>query len=175
MILNQYVVRAVLLLLLAVGQAPVKEVSSPTLERWTGHWQGTILVVPAEFELDLAFDLSRDPSGGAAGSLSLPDQGLISQKVENLTIHGREISFAYRDGKDTSRFEGRLSEDGKAIAGTVKDPGKTYEFVLRRDLRSGAAAPVPAVRQLSESGEELRSLFNQDAGRVRLLMILSPT
>ena len=175
MVLNQSVVRAVLAFLLVVGQAPVKEVSGPPLESWTGHWQGTIFVVAAEFELDLAFDLSKDPSGGATGSLSLPDQGVLSQKVENLAVKGREISFAYHDGEGTSRYEGQLSADGKTITGTIKDPDKTYPFVLRHDPRSGQKAAVPAVRKLSESGEELRSLFAGDAGRVRLLMILSPT
>jgi hypothetical protein len=166
----------VLLLLLASDlSVQAKGRSGPASRRWTGPWRGVILVVPAEFELDLALDLSEGPAGALAGRLSLPDQNVLSQKVENLAVEGREIFFAHHDGKDSSLFEGRLSADGKTITGTVKDPGKTYGFVLRRDLHPGVETPVPAVRQLSASGDELRSLFAEDLGKVRLLLILSPT
>lgn len=163
------------LLLAANGAASSKEKSGYPPERWTGPWRGAILVIPAEFELDLALDLSKDPAGALVGHLSLPDQAVLSQKVESLAVKDREISFAYRDGKDLSLFEGSLSADGKTINGKIKDPGKTYDFVLRRDVHSEAKAPVAALRQLTDSGEELRSLFEKDLGKVRLLLILSPT
>jgi hypothetical protein len=166
----------VLFLLFAFDRSvQAKGHSGPASRRWTGPWRGVILVAPAEFELDLALDLSEGPAGGLAGRLSLPDQDLLSQKVDNLAVEGREIFFVHRDGKGDSLFEGRLSADGKTITGTINDPGKTYDFVLRRDLHPGVETPVPAVRQLSESGEELHSLFAEDLGRVRLLLILSPT
>ena len=46
---------------LLAGSEPVsaKEQSGRPVERWAGSWRGAILVIAAEFEPDLALDLSE--------------------------------------------------------------------------------------------------------------------
>ena len=83
---------------LLAGSQPVsaKEQSGRPVERWAGSWPSAILVIAAEFEPDLALDLSEGTAGGTlVGHLSLPDQAVLSQKVESLAVKDREISFTY--------------------------------------------------------------------------------
>jgi len=165
---------ALRLLSLLAGPA----LNSPPLDSalWGSHWQGVIYIVPAQFEVDLELDLSHDSGGVPTGRISLPNQKMESKELDKLVIQGQSILFTYSDGKELSTFEGKLSSDLQTIEGLLRELGKTYRFTLHRGLSNRRSdTSRPDVRSLSDDGRELRARFAEDTGKVRLLLILSPS
>ncbi len=72
-----------------------------------------------------------------------------------------------------------LAADGATISGDFFEGGKNHvPLTLRRKGAAGSPREellLAPVIQLSEGSGELRAAFNRDAGKARLLMLLSPT
>lgn len=141
-----------------------------------GHWEGVILIRPAEFEVDLSLDVRRRPDGGLAGELSYPAQGTRSYALQTVQVAGAAVSFsAVDDDKVTSSFQGSLSADGASIEGDLSEGTSHFPFTLERRDGGGEAKKLAPVEALSGDGAELKARFNADRDDVRLLLVLSPT
>ena len=138
-----------------------------------GHWEGVIVVKPGEFEVDIKIDLARTASGALSGHLSYPNQGPKEYALDTVQVDEGGVLITSTDEQGTvSVFQGRSLDGGKSLRGELTEGGKKAPFELHR--ADAAARKLPAVQSLASDGAELKNLFNQDQGAVRVLMILSP-
>jgi hypothetical protein len=164
---------AVLLLVLGFPCPLVWGQDRPAVE---GSWEGAVVYVPAELEVEIFVDLFQDSRGVLAGLIDIPTKPIEDEPLSNLRFEGSRISWELQRDSGTFPYEGTLSADGREIRGTSADRGKTVEFWLkRRDPGAPERVRVqPPLHTLSATGAELKERFNADAGNVRLVMLLSP-
>src|SRR6185369_9909882 len=83
------------------------------------------------------------------------------------------LSFVYRDGAGVSVLTGALSDDGQTVSGQHLEQDAKHPFELvRADGRAGG--PAAELHDLT-GADAFRKIFNDDADRIRLLLILSPS
>jgi hypothetical protein len=166
----------------AAPQAPVPAVAPSKVE---GLWQGTLLYKKAELEADVLVELARDAKGKWVGTIDVPNQQMKLHPLDNLRIDGSSVYFELNRFAQKAQvmvetpFTGTLSADGEMITGDFYEGKKNHvPLTLKKIGGPGSERPEPRlaeVRSLSANGEELRALFNRDAGKVRLVLLLSPT
>lgn len=156
----------------ASGPAPAPG-SASTFE---GRWDGMIVVLPDEMEVDFYVVVERDKQGSLGGRVSFPTQGPTEYAFTRLVAEDDRIEFSNADQAGiVASYTGVLAPGGEMIAGDVTEQGVTKPFILRKSpARTAAADRRPELRILSSGGQEFKDRFNQDADAVRLLMILSP-
>jgi hypothetical protein len=161
------------LLFLCLACPPAWGQSRPAIE---GTWEGALVYVPAEQEVDIIVDLFQDSRGVLAGLIDVPTKPIEDEPLANVRFDGSRISWELQRDSGTFPYEGTLSADGQEIRGRSTDRGKTVEFWLkRRDPGAPERVRVnPPLHTHSATGAELKERFNADAGTVRLVMLLSP-
>jgi hypothetical protein len=138
----------------------------------TGYWEGSLVVSPAESEIDVVVEFSRDDRGSLQGRLWYPTHPLGPFRVDHLTIQGAKISFDVRDKDNVvSYFDGSI-RDEQTIAGTFREGTATFPFALHHQALPPATQIE--VRDLADTAAELKAAFEQDSGHVRLILLLSP-
>jgi hypothetical protein len=150
-----------------------------------GLWQGTLLYKKAELEADVLVELARDAKGKWVGTIDVPNQQMKFHPLDNIRIDGSAVYFEFNRFAQKAQvmvetpFTGTLSADGSTITGDFYEGKKSHlPLTLKKIGGPGSERPEPRlaeVRSLSPDGEELRTLFNRDAGKVRLVLLLSPT
>jgi hypothetical protein len=150
-----------------------------------GLWQGLIVYKPAELEVDVTVELARTPQGALAGTIDIPNQKLAYQPLSDVRVEGDAVSFVlsrysiHTKSTVVSPFHGTLSADGREIRGEFVEGGQNHvPFALRRAGEAGGerqAPPAPPLTVLAAAGDELKAAFNRDAGKVRLVLLVSPT
>lgn len=156
---------------------PVSLDSSPSLDSSVkGSWEGAVVYAPAELEVDLFVDFFLDARGVLVGLIDIPTKPIEDEPLANLRVDGNRISWELQRDSGTFPYEGTLSADGQEIRGRSEDRGKTVDFWLKR---RPAGAPErmavhPPIHALAATGAELKERFNADAGKVRLVLLLSP-
>lgn len=173
MTIGMRVMGGVLLLALGFTCPAVRGQNPPSIE---GSWEGAVVYVPAELEVDIYVDLFRDSRGVLAGLIDIPTKPIEDEPLAGIQVAGDRISWELVRDSGTFPYEGTLSADGREIRGRSEDRGKTVEFWLkRRDPGAPERVRVePPVHSLAATGAELKEKFNADAGKVRLVMLLSP-
>lgn len=160
-------------LLLALTCPPAWGQNPSSIE---GSWEGAVVYVPAELEVDIFVDLFRDSRGVLAGLIDIPTKPIEDEPLANVRLAGDRITWELVRDSGTFPYEGTVSADGQEIRGRSEDRGKTVEFWLKRRA-PGAPERVrvdPPVHDLSATGAELKERFNTDAGNVRVVLLLSP-
>lgn len=150
-----------------------------------GLWEGVIVYQPAQVELGVTVEMSGSP---LVGTIDLPAQELKFHPLASARADGSRVTIAYDlvAGKDDAgnRFwlRGELTPDGKRIAGEfsgrIHDTEVRAPFTLERQGDAGSDRPLvvtPPLNPLADGAGELRSAFNRDQGKLRLVMLLSPT
>ncbi len=150
-----------------------------------GLWQGTLMYKRAELEVDVFVELARDAQGRWMGTMDVPNQAIQFHLLENVRVNGSEVYFDFnRFSKKPgitvgTPFTGMVSADGATITGDFYEGKKNHiPLTLKRIGHAGDDRPEPRkpeLRSLADSGAELRETFNRDAGKTRLVMLLSPT
>ncbi len=161
-------------LLCLAARAAAEEPGAP----FAGRWDGVILVSPSELEIPFALDVPPAPGGAAAAGarISFPTQDVLAQPMDRFEVEGHTVRFVFHDEHDVSSFQGQLQGDG-TIEGTLTEGENVFPWSLERTGASGSSPkrPRPALHDLAASAGELKEQFNRDAGKVRLLLILSPS
>lgn len=138
----------------------------------TGHWEGAVVMVAAEQEVDVVVDFSPAVAG-KQGELQFPLAGEGALEINDLKAEGARVSFSVRDKSGVvSAFSGDLSPDGAILQGTMKESGQSIPFTLRRS-KAGGPAREAVVHKLSGDGSQLKEAFNRDAGDTRMLLLLN--
>jgi hypothetical protein len=141
-------------------------------QRLEGHWKGVIDVRPGEFEVDMVLDLAPGANGTITGHLSYPNQGPKQYGLDTVQVEGDAFLITSTDEQGTvSIFQGRSLDGGNVLKGDLTEGGRKAPFELHRTT---AAARKPVVHVLGKDGAELKALFNQEQGKVRVIMDLSP-
>ena len=110
-----------ILVLLAAG--------SLTAQNLAGYWEGKIAVSKKDF---LTIGLQLDYRGDTLyAELDSPDQYFTGQPVSNLRFADSTLSFRVPDFNLS--YEGRISADGKRLAGVCTQHGRKFDCTLSQD------------------------------------------
>ncbi|MUI11894.1 alpha/beta fold hydrolase [Massilia dura] len=128
-----------------------------------GYWRGRIANA-----LDVFVQFQKGPDGHWAGTLTVPQQGMVS-KVDKLAVTGDQVSFAMT-ALDAG-FTARWNDADKAWNGTWRQQGRSVPLVLRRTDAGSLKPSRPqeeaiAARAPGYTGSEVR--FANDAANVTL-------
>jgi hypothetical protein len=160
-----------------------------TIPHLDGLWQGSIDHMPAQIEWDVLVEIAPSAEGRLVGTMDLPAQRMKLHLLENIKLDGTQVSFEFERfpgqqvPENRFRFEGQLSSDNQKITGFFLGKAEGYDlhspFSLKRLGNAGAERPPelkpPSLTVLSDSGDELRSAFNRDKDKLRVVVLLSPT
>jgi hypothetical protein len=150
----------------------------------TGLWRGLIVYKHAENEFELVVEIFRGADGKLQGTVDLPSEHISYRPLRNIVVAGRRLSMEFlndsevRGPEATFKLEGELGADGKTMRGLFVELGGRVPFEIERQGEPGGERPpaVPAPLQaLADSADQLKAAFNRDAGKVRLVLLLSPT
>jgi len=103
-----------------------------------GHWHGTIEIPGMKLEVNL--DFSFKPDGSWAGDITIPAQKAKDLPLSNISMSGKEVSFAIAGVPGNPTFKGIISDDGTKITGDFSQSGKTFPFILKREASRSARA-----------------------------------
>jgi hypothetical protein len=179
---------ALLLCAVALAPRPVPaQDGDPLASTLEGIWQGWIVYAEGEIELDMLVELAPGEEGAMGGNIDIPSQRMEFYPLTTVEQDGSQVMLEFfRDSERTKNarylFEGELKDGGSRIEGMFTgwydDDGRNHvPFVLERI--GDAFSPRPErtsapLEAMTDSGTELREDFNQDADKVRLVVLLSP-
>jgi hypothetical protein len=170
--------------------APATPAAPAPAARADGLWQGSVDHLPGQIEWDLGVELATAADGRLVGTLDIPVQRMKLHPLDHLSVDGNKVNFEFERlpgqqvPENRFRLEGTLSPDGQTLSGfflgRIQGVDLHSPFVLRRIGDAGAERPKSAaaarpVVALSARGDELRAAFNRDQGKLRLVILLSPT
>src|SRR5262245_45070001 len=72
------------------------------LPRLEGHWEGVIVAVPAEMEVDFEIDFSHAGEGFQGHLCFLPQSE--THQIQNLLLRNHAVSFSVVDEKNVGDF-----------------------------------------------------------------------
>lgn len=152
-----------------------------------GLWDGLMIFTRGEAEVEFTLEVARATDGKLVGTIDIPSQHLHYRQLDAVTLAGDQGAFSFTwmlpgvPSNTSVSFSGMLSTDGQRFDGVVVEsdaPGVSSPFRMKRLGEPGAPRKElrpAAVRPLSPAGAELKEAFNADAGKTRLVLLLSPT
>ncbi|MFN7993214.1 MAG: hypothetical protein U0Q18_06420 [Bryobacteraceae bacterium] len=122
---------AVTLLLSAVAQAAVTP---------AGLWEANIKTPNGD--IGMLFNLHQDGEKWI-GEMDVPAQHVSELPLTDVKVDGAAVTFAM-PGPGDPRYSGKLSEDGKAIAGNLSQGGGSIPLELKWKSEAKAVVRAPA-------------------------------
>lgn len=113
-----------------------------------GRWEGNIEIQGMKVGINV--ELARKESAAWTGTITIPAQMFKDVALENVTVKGNAVSFEIPGVPGNPTFQGKLSEDGKAIAGELTQSGQHFPFKLERP--SGAKSASDAYGATPDKG-----------------------
>ncbi|HEY7545082.1 MAG TPA: alpha/beta fold hydrolase [Blastocatellia bacterium] len=108
-----------------------------------GRWEGAITLPNGE--LDFQVNFARKEDGSWTGTIDIPSQGAKDLPLVSVSVSASAISFALADVPGDPTWKGKLSEDGKTIAGDFSQGGQTFPFkITKKTTTSSQTANAPA-------------------------------
>jgi uncharacterized protein len=167
--MEEYIMKrylAILAGLLLLAPAAVLAATNPA-----GVWEGTIKT-PNNMEIGFVFNLHRDGDKWAA-EMDIPIQSVSGLPLTNVKVDGAAVGFTLPAGPGDPHYDGKLSEDGKSIAGTFSQGGMSLPLELKwksepRAVEKAAPANTGEVQVLEgvwegvldAGGQQLHVRFN---------------
>jgi hypothetical protein len=119
---------------LAPAAVPAAAVASPA-----GLWEGTLNTPNGD--IGFIFNLHRDGDKWA-GEMDVPMQGMSALPIANVKVDGAAVSFPLPGGGEP-HYDGKVSEDGKSIAGTFTVGGQPLALNLKWKSEPRAVEKAP--------------------------------
>jgi hypothetical protein len=140
----------------------------------SGHWEGSIEVHGNMVEIIV--DLTLSDKGSWKGTIAIPVQSLRDYPLSNLKVEGTNVSFEMAIAPGLPTFKGKLSADGKTLAGDLSQSGQTHPFKLERKGDAKISAAETEAPSIKVSGDvEGNWQGTLDAGGAMLRLILKIT
>jgi copper chaperone CopZ len=166
-----------------IGYELVESDGAPDRESsFSGHWLATSETGDGQ-EFEIILDLGQVGSRWV-GEFDLPLFGVENYPVE---VAFRDSQIELHFTAMTVNFKGALSDDGTHLSGRAIQNGEDEDWELSF-TRAGdasvselfiqletAADDTTTVLSLSNDARELRTAFNRDTDKVRLLLLLAPS
>lgn len=142
-----------------------------------GRWVGAILFEEGRIELDMVARIDRGDDGGWSAAIDMPLVGVENRPVDSIEVAGAAVTLRFDLGDDGDErvLEGRLDSEGDTLTGTFTQGSRSSPVYLERRAAPSGPAPAVEVTELPPGLEGLREQFERDRGRVRLLLLLSPS
>jgi hypothetical protein len=132
-----------------------------------GRWEGTLKTLNSE--IAFVFNLHRDGNEWA-GEMDIPAQGASEIPLKNVKVEGAAVNFTIPAPGDP-HYEGKLSEDGKTMAGNFAQGGESLPLELKwkseprvvskSAANTGAVGPLEGIWEgiLEANGQQLHLRF----------------
>jgi fermentation-respiration switch protein FrsA (DUF1100 family) len=147
-------------LAVAAAWAADKEPAKPADKGLAGSWQGSIKV--GGFELRIVLNVTAKEDGALLATLDSPDQGAKGIPVDDVSARDKDVKVGLKTIK--ASFEGKLSDDGKELAGTWKQGGSDLPLTFKRlDKAPDYARPQDPKKPYPYADEEV-TFENKPAG-----------
>jgi pimeloyl-ACP methyl ester carboxylesterase len=140
-----------------------------------GLWNGWVVYAPGQTEVEVTVELGRSHDGAWAGTIDVPVKDYEFVPLRQVAVNGSEVSFEMAEPSGITAFSGRLSPDGNQLRGEIREGDAVHPFLLERKAVRPTAKPASELRNLSDDGAALKALFDQEADKVRLIFLISPT
>lgn len=155
------------------GQTPRKPAPAQTAQpaaRASGfddEWEGTLRA--GEAELKLTLHVSGEKGGELRAKLDSPEQGVYG--MEASPVSGAQNTLHFEIATVGAMFEGKLTADGKTIAGTWNQGGEKFPLSFsRKSGLAGGRKPADAVSALEGTWQ---GAFQNGNMRFRLQLHIS--
>jgi len=127
-----------------------------------GEWDGELTV--GEARLKLVLHVSGDKGGELRARLDSPEQSVYG--MEATAVSQEQGTLRFEIASVGASFEGKLSTDGRAIAGTWKQAGQDFPLIFHR--QSGNAAGKKPANAVSPLEGTWQGAFQNGNMRYRL-------
>jgi hypothetical protein len=140
----------------------------------SGHWEGSIDVHGNSLEVTI--DLKRGEDGSWRGTIAIPAQNLKDYPLSNVKVEGMNIYFDLANAQGQPTFKGKLSADGKTIAGDLSQSEQIFSFTLDRKGEakiSAAEAQAPAITVSADVAGNWQGTLEAGGTTLRLILKIS--
>ena len=145
---------------LAVAPAWADDPAKAAEKGPAGFWQGVLKIGPVELRIGL--NVTAKPDGALTATLDSPDQGAKGIPIDEITVKDADLKLELK--KLDSRYEGKLSDDGKQLVGTWKQRGAEFPLTFKRlDSAPVYARPQDPKKPYPYADEEV-TFENKAAG-----------
>lgn len=136
-----------------------------------GRWEGAITL--PDGELAFIIDLTRKEDGSWTGAIDIPVQGAKGLPLTAISITSSTVSFSIRGVPGEPTFNGKLSADGKTIAGDFSQGGQTFPCRIEKKSSSPQSSAAPSIKRPQEPQkpypyDEEEVIYENAKGGVRL-------
>jgi hypothetical protein len=129
------------LLVVVLSLLPVSSLCAQGANGASGHWEGKIEI--PNREMAVIVDLAKSATGAWVGTVSIPASTSIDVPLTDVVVQGATVRFTTTLPEKVS-FEGTLSTDPVALAGTVTNPQGSVPFRLARNGDAILKLPPPS-------------------------------
>jgi hypothetical protein len=137
----------------------------------TGHWEGFVKI--PDSQIAVAIDLARDDAGKLIGEMAQPDENLKGLQLGDFSTEGDSVRFQVKGKAGERVFAGKISADGKTLAGEFTQGGYQMPFVLTRtgEAHLEARPKIAAIDKALEGS--WRATLNSHGTDVRLVLTIA--
>ncbi len=111
----------------------------------SGEWSGAIQLPAGQLEVHITFH--KDTAGAWSGDIDIPAQMARDLPLVDIQWRNRRLAFKIAGVPDEPTFDGKISEDGRAIQGQVTQHGQTFPFQLKRKSSEQRRAETATLEQ----------------------------
>jgi pimeloyl-ACP methyl ester carboxylesterase len=129
-------------------------------------WEGTLKA--GAVEIRLVFHLFKQKDGSYAGTLDSPDQGATGLVLDEVSVKADKVRLELTGVLGGAMvFEGKRSQDGKEIAGDLKQGGQAFPLKLKR-VAKAAETRRPQTPKKPYPYEAIEVSYENNKGGIKL-------
>ncbi len=155
----------------AAAQTPAAApTAAPAASKAVGHWTGNIHMGPNE--VPMIIDLAKNAAGAWVGTFGVAGSTQTGIPLADINVAEANVKFSIDVG-DRATFDGKLSAEGNAIAGTASNSQGSVGFDLARSGEAKVDLPAPSTALPKEFEGRWEGAIAMGAQSLRLAIKLS--